>query len=231
MILAAHQPCYLPSVEFFHKLSIADVFVLADDVRYTTNAEINRTKIKTAKGECWLTVPVLTEGRAGQLIHQVEIDNQQNWRDKHWKTLQMNYAYAAYFDHYADFVEDLFHSKESPLTLLEFNLAIIDYLRIALNLNVKVVRSSTLNVRSTGVDWIFGIAEALGADVYLTSSTFSTYLSKKVFEGRGLHLNFIEIPSVRYYQQFGDFIPGLSVVDLLFNEGERSRGILMGEMK
>ena len=230
MILAAQQPCYLPATDFFYKMSLSDVFVLADDVRFTTNADINRAKIKTAQGECWLTVPVFTKRRGGQFIHQVEIDNLQNWRDKHWKTLRTTYAYAAYFDLYADFFEEMFHSKESPITLIELNLVLIDYLRIALNLNATVVRSSALNVCSTGADWIFEIADAMGADTYLANATFSKYLSKKVFAERGLHLNFVEMPAVSYYQQFGDFIPGMSIVDLLFNEGERSREILLGKV-
>ncbi|MFQ5865210.1 MAG: WbqC family protein, partial [bacterium] len=127
MILAANQPTYLPLLDFFTKMHFADVFVLADDIQYTKHSFINRTKIKTALGVQWLTVPVSTKGRMGQLINQVQIDTVQNWRQKQWKTLLVNYKYAAYFEKYADFFEDLF--KKPWTRLLELNLEIIEFIK------------------------------------------------------------------------------------------------------
>ncbi|NIV92323.1 hypothetical protein GWN42_05845, partial [candidate division KSB1 bacterium] len=108
MFLAAHQPAYLPDLTFFYKMSVADMFVLADTLQFSKHGAINRAKIKTARGINWLTVPVLTKGREGQSIAEVEINGAQAWQHKHWKTLVVNYTYAAYFEKYADFFANLY---------------------------------------------------------------------------------------------------------------------------
>ncbi len=227
MILAAHQPGYLPTIDFFYKMSRADVFVLADDLVFTTHSDINRAKIKTARGPSWLTVPVRTKSRRGQLIHQVETDHQQNWRAKHWNTLRMNYAYAPYFELHSDYFETLYLFGDPPARLFEWNAAVIDYLAASLKLKTKLIRSSGLNVHARGQEWVFGVAAATGCRTYLADAAFARYLSKEKFAQHGLALQFLQNPKLRYHQQFGDFISGLSIVDLLFNEGERSREILM----
>jgi hypothetical protein len=230
MICAASQPCYLPPISFFHKMAMADVFVIADDVRYTTDAAINRAKIKNAQGRLWLTVPVLTKGRVGQLIREVEIDNSQNWREKHWKTLQMNYAYSPYFDLYADDLATIFDAGEHSSSLLKLNLSLIEYVVQSLNLRWKIVRSSSLKIGETGRDWIFGILEATGCDTYLADSKFAGYLSNADFERNDFAVRFIDEPNISYHQQFGLFVPHLSIVDLLFNEGEKALESLGGKV-
>ena len=75
MIVAIHQPNYLPWLGYFYKIAKCDMFVLLDNVQYAKNSFINRNKIKTPQGELWLTVPVKSKGRFGQLIKEVEIDN------------------------------------------------------------------------------------------------------------------------------------------------------------
>lgn len=225
-MVAAHQPGYLSNLAFFYKMARTDVFVLADDVQYTTNHLINRAKIKTAAGATWLTVPVLTKGRAGQLINQVQINPGHDWRKKHWKNLMMNYNHAAYFELYFEFFENLY--RKEWRYLIDLNLETIDYLAARLNLRPRIVLSSSLNVRQCGREWLMKIMEKLAADVYLTESAFQAYLSREDFAKRGLQLNFMAYRDPIYHQMFGEFISGLSVIDLLFNEGEMSYEILNG---
>jgi len=202
------------------------VFVLADDVQYTTNHLVNRAKIKTVRGATWLTVPVLAKGRQRQLINQVKISTEQNWRKKHWNTLMMNYKSSAYFELYFDFFENLYRKERRYL--IELNLEAIDYLAAALNIRSRVVLSSSLNVKLRGREWLMKIMEKVQAEVYLTESAFQTYLSPQEFAKRGLQLQFTTCREPIYHQQFGEFVAGLSVIDLLFNEGEMSNKILSG---
>src|ERR1700757_3691267 len=92
MIVAAHQPNYLPWLGYFYKIAHCDVFVLLDDVQFTKNSYQNRTRIKGPKGPIWLTQPVLHSGRAEQATSEVEFDPRVGWRVKHLKTLTANYA-------------------------------------------------------------------------------------------------------------------------------------------
>ena len=74
MIVAIHQPNYIPWLGFFYKIAKSDIFIFLDDVQYTKNSFINRNKIKTSQGSIWLTLPVRNKGRFGQLIREVELN-------------------------------------------------------------------------------------------------------------------------------------------------------------
>ncbi|MFQ5652378.1 MAG: WbqC family protein [bacterium] len=227
MILAAHHPCYLPPLSFFHKLHQADVLVIADDFQYITHGSINRSRIKTVRGASWLTVPVRTRGRGSQAINQVRIDEAQNWRKTHWRTLQVNYTYAAYFEQYADQMERLYHKEWHYL--VDLNLAFIDFVTSVLNITTRMVRSSELNLAGTGSTKLFNMLTRLQCGTYLADMAWQGYLRPAEFEQQGFELRFFEMDEPAYHQQFSGFISGLSIIDLLFNEGADSRKALRGQ--
>ena len=86
MIVAIHQPQYLPWLGYFDKMLKADVFCYLDTVQYKKNEWQNRNRIKTAQGWQWLTVPVTY--RFPQRIGEVAVDNAQHWAHKHLQALQ-----------------------------------------------------------------------------------------------------------------------------------------------
>ena len=212
MILAAHQPCYLPKLSFFYKMAQADIFVLTDDFQYTTHNSINRTQIKTVNGVAWLTVPVLTKG---------------HWQRKHWRTLSVNYTYSAYFEKYADFLEEIYLSKKWKY-LIDLNLELIEFVKRSLNLSTKIVLSSDLNLKDKGSALLAKMSTALGCTAFLTERDFAIYLDRKPFYEKEVELNFFSFKAPEYYQLFGIFTPGLSIIDVLFNEGEVSRHLIAG---
>ncbi|MFQ5823851.1 MAG: WbqC family protein [bacterium] len=227
MILAAEYPNYLPLVSFFYKMAQAEIFVLVDDFQFTKHNYINRTKIKTARGVQWLTVPVLTKGRKGQLIQQVQINVFQDWRRKHWKTLMVNYTYAAYFDKYSDFFESVFNKSWSYL--LDLNLKIIEYIKNELHVPAKIYLGSELNIKGKGNQRLINLLEKLNCRTYLSFLDGKRYLDTQIFEKNGFEVEFISSKPILYHQQFGNFISNLSIVDLLFNEGENSTNLILGK--
>src|SRR6266576_4512006 len=72
--VAIHQPNYIPWLGYFFKIAHANKFVFLDRVVYPGGSLVNRNSIKTAQGPALLTIPVLTSGRSGQLIGDVETD-------------------------------------------------------------------------------------------------------------------------------------------------------------
>ena len=88
MIVAIHQPQYLPWLGYLHKLIVADVFCYLDNVQYKKNEWQNRNRIKTATGWQWLTVPV--SYKFPQIINEVIVNNQVNWQKKHLQALRTN---------------------------------------------------------------------------------------------------------------------------------------------
>lgn len=229
MILAAHQPCYLPSIFFFQKLAAADIFILADDYQYTTNNQINRTKIKTKVGWSWLTLPALTSGYSGQLIKNVKLNNNYSWQDKHIRTLHGNYAYAAYFEQYIDRIENILHGREK--CLIQLTLDLISFIINELNLCTEIVVCSELNLPDQSNNKLLAMLEKTNCGTYLADSKLSGFLDKEEFETNGFSLKFVKPGIKKYHQLFGDFIPNLSIIDLMFNEGYESGSFMALESK
>ena len=225
MILTAHQPVYLPWLGLFHKIALADLFVSFNQVQYQPKDWNNRNRIKTPTGPIWVTVPVRRKGFLEKTISEIEIDNRVAWGRKHFNALRLNYAKAPYFGRYADFFEDTYTREWGTLVELdEYMLKwFLDTLGIA-----TPFRSAT--------EWEFkGVKSALvldmciqtGATTYIFGSQGRGYADAAAFERAGIKIVFQDYVHPSYPQQHGDFEPQLSVVDLLFNCGERSLDILM----
>src|ERR1043165_5905453 len=106
MIVAIHQPHYLPWLRYFEKIARSDVFVLLDDVQYEKNGFQNRNKIKTGQGWAYLTVPVKKPLLVP--INEVLIDNTSGWQDKHLRAIELNYGKAPYFKQHQEALTALY---------------------------------------------------------------------------------------------------------------------------
>jgi len=196
-----------------------DLFVFLDDVMFTRNSVINRNLIKTPNGQLWLTVPVRTKGRFGQLIRDVEIDNSQNWALKHWKSISMNYQKATRFAEHASFFEATYSSKWCKL--IDLNLSIIDYIVNKFGSGPKTVFASSLHVTEQGASRLVEICSRVGADSYLSGTGASEYQDDALFERAGMKVLYQNYAPKSYSQLYGDFLPNLSAIDYLFNCGKK----------
>ncbi len=226
MILAAHQPHYLPWLRYVDKVARADVFVLLDDVQYTKNGWQNRNRIKTAQGWTYLTVPV--EDPFGKPILEVRVCNRENWRRKHWNALRTHYGRAPYFRHYAGVFEATYAREWEALC--DLNLHLLGVVLGALGVRTPLLRSSQLGVRGRGTERLVALCTALGADTYLTGDYAATnHLDLSLFHEAGIEVRRQNWTCPRYRQRFPErgFVPDLSVVDLLFNEGPAALEVLL----
>ena len=224
MIVTGHQPEFIPYLGFFSKISKADIFVIVDNIQFKKKNFQNRNKIKTREGWMWLTVPVITKGRFEQKICEVEINNSLNWQRKHWASISLNYQKAPFFKEHSGFFEELY-SKEWRL-LSEFNEAFIRYIMGQLELDVDVLKSSELGVKGQKTDLLIDICNKTGADTYLQGSGGRDYVEVEKFQDAGLNVVFHEFEHPTYPQQFGEFMPNMSVIDLLFNVGPEAKNYI-----
>lgn len=233
MILAGHQPNYLPYLGFFHKLALCDLFVLVDNVQFVKRGPfgwINRNKIRTPEGEQWLTVPVLVKGKFLQKIMETKINTELPWGRKHWRSLLTNYGKAPHFSRYADFFEETLTRKrwENFSELSEFIiLRLMEFFKI----HKPVKKSSQLGAEGKGDDLILDLCRRAGADTYLHGKHGRDYADEEKFQRAGIKSLHQEFEHPVYHQRFSPFIPNLSAVDLLFNHGEESLEILLGHKK
>lgn len=199
------------------KLCLADIFVVADDYQFTTNHQINRTRIKTSEGPSWLTVPVLTKGSRGTAINRIRLNNRIDWREKHLRTLFVNYTYAAYFEQYDHDLNAIYRRRWDHL--VDLNLALLDFIVAAIGIKTRIVLSSELDLTGCGNDKLRQMLQRLDCAVYLAGSEFHNHLRADDYSRNGFKVEFVDDVKIKYHQQFGAFINNLSFIDLLFNEG------------
>jgi len=224
MIVAIHQPNFLPWIGYFYKMAMADVFVFLDNVPFSKSGFTNRVKIKTAKGSEWLTVPVLTKGKLAQPVRRVTACST-NWKSKIVKTLEHNYRKSPYYSVYSDQLSALLHGASDNLA--DLNIKLIQYLAEILKVDdKKVFRSSEMDVAGESTGLLIDVCQKLGADVYLSGSGGRNYQEETAFQRQGLKLAYSDFVHPFYLQRFGSFVGGLSVLDFLFNCGSESGAIL-----
>jgi len=229
MIVTIHQPEFLPWLGFIDKFHNCDIFVLLDDVQFEKNYFQNRNRIRTPspQGWCWLTVPVLTKGRSGQSICEVEINNAVNWKRKHLSSFKQNYSSASHFEVYFEFLQE--HYRKDWRRLVDFNIEIITWLADAFGLKGTIVRSSELDVEGARSALLLDICQELGATVYLSGISGRDYLDLELFESAGINVRLQEFYHPIYRQCYEPFISCMSSVDLLFNYGSEAKRVLFSE--
>jgi len=224
MILASQQPGYFPDISFFIKMLKADFFILADDLLYSTRSNLSRTRIKTATGVQWLTVPVLTKGKSGQCVNRVEIDRLHEWQRNHWFTLFVNYKTTPYFEQYEDFFIEIFNQQWQFLAKL--NIHSILYLKKELCIQTKVHLLSEFSTRSQRTKKVIDLLNQLGCDTYLVNRFEHSLIDETVINQAGFTLRKLDFQHPVYHQRFGNFVEGLSIIDLLMNEGPEAIELL-----
>lgn len=222
-MISIRQPGYFPYIGFFKKIQSCNIFVYLDDVQYERGDWDNRNKIKTSNGSMWLTVPVYN--KSGQKLNEVQISYDTNWNIKHIKAIELNYQKTLYFSNYWDSLKNILEKKWSKL--IELNLALIEYVNQALDINTQTIRSSDLKINSVGSQRLVDICKKLKGSTYLSGEMGKDYLDEKIFHKENIKVIYEKFQHPTYSQIHGSFIPNLSILDLLFNEGEKSKDILL----
>jgi hypothetical protein len=220
MIVSIHQPNYLPYLGFFDKMKHSDIFVIYDDAQFNKSDFHHRNKIRIFHGWKWLSVPVLKKPIP---IKNVEINNDFkiknfHWFDEHFEVIRDNYKKSPYYFNYEEKIRDVYSGDFN--NLLDLNLALIDLIKDAFEIDTKLILSSELGFTSKATQRIIDIVEAIGGDTYLSGSGGKNYLDLSLFEEHRINVDFQEFKHPIYKQSYEGFIPNMSAIDSLFNVGK-----------
>jgi len=225
MIMAAHQPQYLPWLGYFHKMAVCDLFIYLDDVQYKKREFQNRNRIRVKTGWEWLTVPVVTKGRYDQNICDVAVEPGADWRKDHWTALKFAYAHAPHFAALAPAVEKIY--AQGWPTLMGVSEALIDFHRGALGIATPLRRASEFRVKTAKTRRLVDLCKAVGAETYLSGAGARDYLEEERFKEAGIRLIYQDFHHPSYAQAYPNFEPYMAALDLIFNHGDKSRAFLM----
>ena len=222
------QPFYLPWKGLFDMIHQSDVFVFYDDVQFVSKNWQSRNNIPTANGQVWLTVPVLSKDRRTQNICETEINPNEDWQKKHYKTLSLTYAKAPFFKQYAYLLED-FYIDHQWTNLAELDIHTTKKLCEALGISVEFVRSSDYGFEgSKEGEKIIQLCNALGCDQLINGPKSAEYMNQTLFDEAGIGVRYMTYDYPEYRQLYRPFEHGVSVLDLLFNTGEKAPYYIWG---
>jgi hypothetical protein len=225
MILTAHQPAYLPWLGYFHKIALADQFILLDSVQFEKNSFTNRNKIKTSNGPAWLTIPVEMKGHLDKRIVDIQMDAKSPWKKKHWTSLLMNYKKSPYFSRYEAFFESYYKTETNNLS--DFISASSNFFFQELNIQLPGKKLSEMNIESKKQDLIIDLCKSTEANAFIFGSQGKEYADQELFKSNGINICFQEYKHPIYPQLWGAFEPFMGIVDALFNLGpERTKEII-----
>jgi len=205
----------MPWSGFFRKMAMSDVMVMFDDVQFERKEYTNRVKIRTNKGEEWLTVPVKHQPRE-TLIKDILIDNSKDWKKDHLNKIKEHYVKAPSFLKVYNSIQNIY--KETHHYLWELNMDLIVLFKEILKIPADLHLSSDLGIKSKGSDKVLDICRMMNADIYLTGTSWAKdNLKLDDFANNDVDIIFLDsFKSHKPYTQcYEPFIPYLSELDYI----------------
>jgi len=202
MIIAIHQPNYLPYLGFFDKMLQSDMFVIYDDAQFDKGDFQHRNKIRIYHGWKWLTVPVEKKRmpiKDIKILKGLTLKGM-NWQEAHLHDINNNYKNTPYYKRHEEFLNDIYLAEYD--NLIDVNMNIINYLKHAFSIKSKIILSSELELKSKSSMRLVEITEALDGDVYLSGPAGHDYLDISLFENNDVKVEFQDWKYPVYKQNY-----------------------------
>ena len=221
MIVSIHQPHYFPWMGYFDKMAKADTFILLDDVQLEKGSYMYRNRILNPQGKIsYLTISGDKHGFLDRSYREIASTNDDVWLEKHAAELKRSYGESAFFEEVWDKIGDLFSKKEE--TIAAYCIRSVLRLREILEIPTKILLQSDLPSDDTKRknDLVLSLCKTAGADGYLSGNGARKYTDESSFENAGIRLRYQTFqPPVYDQMHTEEFVPGLSMLDVLFNCG------------
>ena len=226
------QPTYFPWIGYFGFLDLSNEVIFLDDVQFSKRSWQQRNKILFNNNFKYITTPVKSKGKRDQLIQDVQIYNEDFYKD-HLKIIQSVYKKTPYFKETYFVLEGLSEEISKLRFISDINIMIIRKICEILNINIFYSRSSELNIKKKKSLKLAEICKVKSYSNLLSNEGTIKYLTedKKIFKKNNIMINFYKYENITYNQDSDKFIEGLSIIDLIFHEGPNSINIIRKGMK
>jgi hypothetical protein len=216
--IAILQSNYIPWKGYFDIINSVDEFIIYDDMQFTKRDWRNRNIIKTQNGLKWLSVPVEVKGKYFQKINETKISDIK-WAEKHWSTIVHSYSKAKHFAEYKNAFESAYLSSNETF-LSEINIKFLYLICNILGIKTPMKLSSEFQLCEGKTERLVNICKQANATEYLTGSSAKNYLDETIFEENNIKVTWMDYSGYPTYNQlFPPFEHGVTILDLIFNEG------------
>jgi len=227
MKVTAHQPEFMSYVGYFDKICKADKLVVLDSVAYRKNYFQNRNKILGKDGSKWVTISV-NKYSLGTLIKDIEINHSTDWQNKIVASVKNSYCKAKFYDLYFPELEKLLLLKNKYLW--EYNVKFLDFFLEKLGIEIEKIMSSTLDLKHRKDKMVLELCTKTNASTYIAGVSGKDYLNVDDFKKIGVNLYNHQYEQKKYKQYKNEFVPYMSVLDILMHEGINARNYINAKL-
>lgn len=213
------QSNYIPWKGYFDALAIADAFVIYDDMQYTKRDWRNRNQIKTEQGLKWLSIPVEVSGKYFQKINETKVSDP-NWNKDHLNQLKQHYKKANAYNKVIPWVEELYMNCNFEL-LTHINEYFLKNICTYLGITANILRSEDFELAEDRTERLVNICSQIGGTDYYSGPAAKAYMNEQMFTDAGIGIHYFDYGGYKAYTQLHPpFEHGVSILDIIFNEGE-----------
>jgi hypothetical protein len=228
MKIAVMQPYIFPYIGYFQMVNAVDKFVLYDDVNFIKKGWVNRNRILVNESDFMFTIPLMKMSQ-NNLISESYIrkDTYTEWKNKFLQTVELSYKKAPYFENVFDLLKTFF--KTDYVLISEMALSSVQSVSNYLDLTTEFIVSSETyqNKGLVKQERLIAICKQENANHYVNAIGGQELYKKEDFLEAGIKLDFIKSLPVEYRQYNNEFVPWLSIIDvLMFNNKEEVQAML-----
>lgn len=217
------QSNYIPWRGYFDFINSVDMFIIYDDVQYSTGSFRNRNIIKDKNKSHWITVPV--KNNCGFVpINEIKIDYKSPWQLQHSNKITFAYNKAPFFEAYFEKIISYISANETYLSTL--NVKILHWICDQLDIKTPLVRVESLNVSGSKTQRLIDILQKVNATAYLSGPAAAAYLDVGLFAEAGIQLEYKTYDYDQYPQLYPPFVGNVTILDLLFNVGPEAKNYI-----
>lgn len=230
MILGIMQPYFLPYLGYYQLFNLADQFVVYDNVKYTKKGWINRNRILDHGKDKYITLPLSKDSDHLNIDQRYLSETFDQSKEKILRRIWANYHKAACFEEVFRLLEEILNFPDHNLFNFIFNA--LKLTGIYLEIHTELIISSTIPIDHSlkAEDKVLAICRQLKAERYINPIGGVELYSKERFDKYNIDLKFLKTKSIPYSQISNEFIPNLSILDvMMFNDKAKIRDMLNDE--
>ncbi len=217
MRLGIMQPYFFPYLEHFRLMASCDRWVVFDTVEYRRKTWMNRNRILNRdKGWAYITAPVVKAPHTTQ-VSDVALANHIPWRSRLMDQVRVYERRAPHFDETVSLINSVVAADHEQLVGL--NVAALNAVSGSLDVATEIVRLTDLDLELPANcgpgEWALFIAKEMGATEYRNPAGGRDLFDPSQFAAHDIHLSFHQPLNARYPTPGFEFVPDLSIIDVL----------------
>ena len=228
--LAIMQPYFFPYIAYYALLNLVDEFILFDTPQFIRHGWIERNRILNFHKlePMYFKVPLLKKSNRLK-INEITIDKQKNWKQKILSQLIPYKKKATFYPNVILLLEEIFSQEFESIAELNYHSLVITAKYLGINTEIKLLSKMNLSINPAkeADEWALEITKALAYKNYYNAENGHLFFDKSKYENEGIQLFFLKMQATRYNQKIDEFIPFLSLIDvMMFNSVDEIQDML-----